>query len=183
MQDLIGPAVARFGGGASGIQDQTVLLAPNLSVVFCGTAAGHSSAKAGTYYAGQGNHFWPTLHQIGLTPRKFSPSDYPELLEHGIGLTDLVKTQAGADSELASAAFGVSVFEAKLSQAAPRVVAFNGKKAATAYYGVRVEYGQQARAVVGITSFVLPSTSGAARGHWDESQWQALAEYLSTVAD
>jgi hypothetical protein len=26
--------------------------------------------------------------------------------------------------------------------------------------------------------FVLPSTSGAAQGFWDEGQWRALADYL-----
>jgi G:T/U-mismatch repair DNA glycosylase len=37
------------------------LLRPGLRIVFCGTAAGTASARAGAYYAGPGNAFWPTL--------------------------------------------------------------------------------------------------------------------------
>ena len=50
------------------------VLAPGLRAVFCGTAAGTKSAIAGAYYAGPGNKFWPTLHAIGLTPRRFAPA-------------------------------------------------------------------------------------------------------------
>ena len=39
------------------------VLEPGLRVVFCGTAAGKASARAGAYYAGPGNAFWPTLHR------------------------------------------------------------------------------------------------------------------------
>lgn len=44
----------------------------DLSVVFCGTAAGNESARRRAYYAGPGNAFWPTLFKVGLTPRQFS---------------------------------------------------------------------------------------------------------------
>src|SRR2546427_10087333 len=46
------------------------LLAPSLRVVFVGTAAGRESA-AKCYYAGRGNRFWRTLHEVGLTPRLY----------------------------------------------------------------------------------------------------------------
>src|SRR3546814_13773735 len=45
------------------------VLAPGLRLVFCGSAAGRKSAELGAYYAGPGNKFWPTLYEIGLTPR------------------------------------------------------------------------------------------------------------------
>jgi G:T/U-mismatch repair DNA glycosylase len=41
-------------------------LGPNLRVVFCGTAVGKTSASVGHYYAGPGNEFWGTLHEVGL---------------------------------------------------------------------------------------------------------------------
>ena len=44
------------------------LIRPGLRIVFCGTALGAASARAGAYYAGPGNKFWPTLHEVGLTP-------------------------------------------------------------------------------------------------------------------
>ena len=49
------------------------LLAPGMRVVFCGTAPGTASARAGAYYAGPGNRFWATLHEVGLTPILLAP--------------------------------------------------------------------------------------------------------------
>jgi hypothetical protein len=40
------------------------------------------------------------LHETGLTPRLFAPDDYRDLLTLGIGLTDVNKSQSGADSDL-----------------------------------------------------------------------------------
>ena len=56
------------------------LLAPDLKVVFCGTAAGRKSADLGHYYAGRGNKFWKTLFTIGLTPNLLLPSQFSELI-------------------------------------------------------------------------------------------------------
>jgi len=56
------------------------VLEPGLRVVFCGTAAGVVSAAKRVYYAGRGNSFWPTLHEIGLTPRQFEPMEFREVL-------------------------------------------------------------------------------------------------------
>ena len=78
------------------------LLAPGLDLVFCGTAPSPASFKARAYYANPGNAFWPTLNAVGLTPERFSPDRYPELLTLGIGLTDLNKTEYGSDHELSS---------------------------------------------------------------------------------
>ena len=59
------------------------LLAPGLDLVFCGTAPSPASFKARAYYANPGNAFWPTLHAVGLTPERFAPERYPELLAWG----------------------------------------------------------------------------------------------------
>jgi TDG/mug DNA glycosylase family protein len=58
----------------------------------------------------------------------------------------------------------------------PGVIAFNGKKAARVVMGRPVGYGQQPEQLAGARVFVLPSTSGAARGYWDEAQWRTLAK-------
>ena len=149
----------------------------NLMIVFCGTAVGAKSAKAAAYYAGPGNKFWRMLHIIGLTQRVLAPSEYPSLIEYGVGLTDLVKSRSGSDAILASDDFGQSEFEAKIRRFAPRFVGFNGKRAAQEYLGRKnVSIGLLDEAIDGTRLFVLPSTSGAANRYWDESPWRKLGE-------
>ena len=52
-------------------------LQPHLRLVFVGTAAGQRSADMGHYYAGPGNRFWRTLHEVGITPRRYEPHEFP----------------------------------------------------------------------------------------------------------
>ncbi len=155
------------------------LLKDNLSVVFCGTAAGTKSAQAKAYYAGPGNKFWKTLHEIGLTPTQLCPADFGQLLDHGLGLTDLVKCRAGADSTLSSPDFDLARFRSQILKHAPAFVCFNGKKAAHAYFGRQtVSYGLATETVGRTRLFVAPSTSGAANAYWDVSYWHALARLM-----
>ena len=154
----------------------------NLIVVFCGTAVGAKSAKVAAYYAGPGNKFWRTLYTIGLTPRMLSPSEYASLKEYGVGLTDLVKAKSGSDAILASGDFGQSEFEAKIRRFAPRFVGFNGKRAAQEYLGrKKVSIGPLDEQIDRTRLFVLPSTSGAANGYWDEKPWRQLGEICTTI--
>lgn len=154
------------------------LLLPGLNVVFCGTAAGARSALRGAYYAGPGNKFWKTLYAVGLTPRLLEPEEFPLLAQYGIGLTDIAKTYSGADSGLRHSHFDAEALRYKIIDNAPLAFAFNGKKAAQAFYGENVTYGQQPERVGETIIFVLPSTSGAANRFWDVSHWQALAAFL-----
>ncbi len=160
---------------------ETVLpdvLESGLRVVFCGTAAGRKSAAVGAYYAGVGNRFWPTLYQIGLTPRQLAPSEFREALQYGIGLTDLAQYASGMDKDLKRADFAPERFRQKIIDIVPSAVAFTSKFSASVYFGVKTKglrYGLQ-DTLIGLSKiFVLPSPSGAARGHWDESVWRALA--------
>lgn len=114
-----------------------------LRVVFCGIAAGTTSAEVGAYYAGPGNAFWATLHQVGLTPRELRPSEYLELLSYGLGLTDICKLKYGSDREVGTGGFQIDVLIAKLEQFAPDWIAFNGKNAAKGALGRAVNYGEQ----------------------------------------
>ena len=60
-------------------------------------AAGTTSAAERAYYAHRQNKFWKILYETGLTPELLQPHQYRDLLQHAIGLTDLVKTHAGMD--------------------------------------------------------------------------------------
>jgi double-stranded uracil-DNA glycosylase len=58
---------------------------------------------------------------------------------------------------------------------APRVLAFVGKRAAREVLGGAVAYGRQ-EVLIGVSDvWVVPSTSGAARGVWAIEPWRALA--------
>jgi TDG/mug DNA glycosylase family protein len=159
------------------------LLVPGLKIVFCGTAAGEVSAARGEYYAGPGNKFWPILFEVGLTPRRLFPWEYKNLLEFGIGLTDVVKGQAGGDTSIDFGRSSPDSVRQKIEQFSPTVLAFNGKKAAQVFLGERrVELGLHARRVGSTRLFVAPSTSGAANGYWNVDVWYELAELVSAAA-
>lgn len=153
-------------------------LRSGLNVVFCGTAAGNRSAQVKAYYAGRGNQFWAVLYRIGLTPYQLRPDEYHKLPDYGVGLTDLAKHEHGNDSGLKKTAFDVKQFVKTIEDVRPKVIAFNGKRAAQEFFGHSVSYGIQ-KARIGATEiFVLPSTSGAARCYWNEQHWVDLARYI-----
>ncbi len=151
------------------------VLAPGLRLVFCGTAPSKASAAARAYYAKPGNRFWPTLHDVGITPRRFAPAEYRELLPLGIGLTDLCKVHSGVDAELPEGAFDLAAFRRKLRRVRPKLVAFTSKNAAQSCLGHAVEYGLQAEQLEGAALFVLTSPSGLATRFFDVKVWADLA--------
>lgn len=156
------------------------VLEPNLRVVFCGTAAGDVSASRCAYYAGPGNRFWATLHETGLTPRQLAPIEFTALPKFGIGLTDIAKLRSGNDAILKASDFDVEGFKRNLRGIRPRVIAFNGKKAASIYFDCptrALSYGPRSGADDPAV-FVLPSTSGSARGFWSIEPWRELAAFV-----
>ncbi len=155
------------------------LLAPGLDLVFCGTALSPASYKARAYYANPGNAFWATLHAVGLTPERFTPPRYPELLAWGIGLTDLNKTEYGSDHELTAAAMDARSLHAKLRKFRPAAIAFTSKNAASLGLGTKSPaYGRQAELLEGAVVFVLASPSGRARSFWTIEPWRAAAAFV-----
>jgi TDG/mug DNA glycosylase family protein len=157
------------------------LLQHGLRVVFCGTAAGEKSAAVGAYYAGSGNQFWRALHAVGLTPRRLQPADFRVLSTFGIGLTDIAKCRAGTDVTLRGTDFDVPGFRTKIEQFAPQAIAFNGKKSAAVFYACDtgdLSCGRQSESIGTTAVWVLPSTSGSARGYWDLEPWRLLATSL-----
>ena len=170
---------AAASGGTEQLPD---LLAPGLKLIFVGPQAGGCSAKAGGYFAGRGNRFWPTLHEIGLTPQVFKPVAYREMLGLGIGFTDLVKVAGETEREVKPSPADLAAFEAKLKRYVPSAVAFTAKGAAVSYLGKKpaeIGYGRQpSRGEGAPVIFVLPSPSGAARKSWDIAPWRELAEWV-----
>ena len=160
------------------------LLEPNLKLVFCGTAASTVSAREEAYYGNPTNYFWRTLYSVGLTPRQFAPKEFPQLLEYHIGLTDMAKNAIGNDLDLSKADFDADGFHEKMAKYQPQVIAFTSKKAASVALRTKtskLEYGLQKDKLEQSYVWVLTSPSGAARGYWDESVWQALADFVTEL--
>jgi len=139
------------------------IVAPGLSVVFCGLNPGLSAAASGHHFAGRGNRFWRVLHLAGFTPALIAAENDADLLAYGLGITSVVeRPTAGVDdlarSEFVDAAAG---FEAWVRRWAPRHVAFLGKAAYGAMLGRRtVSWGRQAEPFGGAVAWVLPNPSG-----------------------
>ena len=155
------------------------LLREGLDLVLCGTAPSRASKEALAYYAHPGNIFWKTLFDVGLTPRLVAAKDYASLLEWNIGLTDMNKTEWGADSELSHEGFDVPAFSEKIRRHAPRVIAFTSKTAAGSFLGRKtLHYGLLPETLFGSALFVAPSTSGRARTYFEIEHWRVLAELV-----
>lgn len=163
------------------------LLAPGLTTVFCGSAAGAASARRGLPYAGPGNKFWPILAEAGFTPELFAPGDYRNLLDLGIGLTDVNKSQSGADSDLTADGDDPLAVLEKIERFAPRLLAFTAKRPAGVFMGAvfdrrRVDYGLQPERIGETAIFVLPSSSGLAIRWWDPEPWREAAALHRSLA-
>jgi double-stranded uracil-DNA glycosylase len=139
------------------------LIAPDLRVLFCGINPSLYSAVVRHHFARPGNRFWRTLFLAGFTPRLLSPSEEHELLEAGIGITNVFpEASASADSlTLDDYRSGAIRLRRKLRRYRPQVVAFLGLGAyrvVAANPGAVV--GAQADPFAGITAWALPNPSG-----------------------
>jgi TDG/mug DNA glycosylase family protein len=136
-------------------------LRPGLEVVFVGFNPGDLSSRLGHYYAWPQNQFWSLLHESGLLPEKLGPEQDYRILEFGLGLTDIVKRWSTSASELRITDYrnGIPRLRSKLLEAAPGVVAFNGKGVYEKFCGHPIRLGWQREPFGKSRVFVLPSTS------------------------
>jgi double-stranded uracil-DNA glycosylase len=172
------PGLTKKAHAVEKLPDQ---LQEHLRLVFVGTAASHRSADAGHYYAHPGNRFWRTIHEVGITPRRYQPHEFPRLLKLAIGFTDMCKAGAGMDHEALNSPIDVPAFREKMRRYRPKTIAFTSKKAASLFYGrptKAVALGRQLPQDDFPTVFVLASPSGAASGHWSVLPWQELADSI-----
>jgi double-stranded uracil-DNA glycosylase len=142
-------------------------LRKGMKLIIIGCNPSESSVRAGHYYAGRSNLFWPSLYESGVVPEAFDYPDDRRIIEFGIGLTDLVKRPTKGIEDLSRQDFaeGRIVLSQKLEEFAPRVVAFNGKLTYERYAQRKCNYGLQKELLYGAHVYVLPSTSGLnARG-------------------
>ena len=144
-------------------------LRAGLDLVFVGLNPSSPSIRTGHYFANPRNRFWPALNMSGLIGRSLGPEDDADLLDDGIGFTDVVKRATAQGSGLKAADFRqwAPVLRAKLLEFQPRVATFHGVTAYKAYlrYAEKErespELGLQDRVIGNTRIFVTPNPSPA----------------------
>src|SRR5437763_1106350 len=66
------------------------VIAPGLRVLFSGINPGLYSGYTGCHFSRPGNRFWPALHASGFTGRQLGPWEQDQLLDLGLGITNVV---------------------------------------------------------------------------------------------
>jgi TDG/mug DNA glycosylase family protein len=139
------------------------VIAPGLTVLFCGINPGLYTAWSGHHFAGPGNRFWPTLHAAGFTDRRLHPGEERELLARGYGVTNVVARATATAAELAPAEYaaGGRALARKVGRYRPRVLAVLGVGAYRAAFArPRAAVGEQPGRLAGARVWVLPNPSG-----------------------
>ncbi len=185
----VGPAAGRgprAGSGRAGVGRQTRrfsraelesfhgakvddLVGPGMKLLFVGINPGLWTAAVNAHFARPGNRFWPALQLAGITPHRIDasrgllPDDRRQLLDAGIGITNLVPyATARADELTAEQLRGATApLTAVVQRYRPRVVAVLGVSAYRLAFAVRAaKQGRQDATVAGAELWVLPNPSG-----------------------
>ena len=139
------------------------VIAPDLRVLFCGINPGLYTAAVGHHFARPGNRFWPALYKSGFTDKLVSPFDEHELLQNGLGISNVVPHATATAAELTKEDFirGGRRLAAKVRKFRPRVVAILGVGAfRTAFANPKAIIGEQIERIHSARVWVLPNPSG-----------------------
>jgi TDG/mug DNA glycosylase family protein len=145
------------------------LLGPGTRLLFVGINPGLWTAAAQAHFARRGNRFYPALFRAGIVGRVIDASDgytdddRRELLERGIGITNLVPRATARADELSSdeLARGAERLRIVVEEIGPRVVAVLGVTAyRTAFAEPKAAVGRQSHMIAGSQLWVVPNPSG-----------------------
>jgi mismatch-specific thymine-DNA glycosylase len=120
-------------------------------LVIVGFNPGKKSGTVGHHYAGKNNQFYDVLFLSGLgesivewnwwskVPRKFHYSEDAELLNYGIGFTNIVERTTSSSNDLSGKEMrdGASTLIQKLVRWKPKIVCFNGMGVYKAVIGAK----------------------------------------------
>jgi TDG/mug DNA glycosylase family protein len=167
-------------------KDKTVpdVIAPGLSVLFCGINPGLYTAAIGHHFGRPGNRFWPTLHGAGFTDRLFDPSEERELLQLGYGITNVVARATAAADELTEKEIvaGGKVLQAKVRTFSPRFLAVLGIGAyRVAFARPKATMGLQDEMLGRTRVWVLPNPSGL-NAHYQQGDLVRVFRELREVS-
>jgi TDG/mug DNA glycosylase family protein len=178
--------------GASDLEIPADILRPGVRVVIVGSAKSVASARAGHYYAHPSNRFWHLLQATGLTGGRWIPhTEDRTVLEHGVGLTDVVPARAESnDARITAADLDLPGFVAKMERLRPRVVAFNGgasSNSVSRYLGHgAMAMGPADWTLAGAATYRLPSSSARhATGGYaaKEAAWAEFGRWVRNRPD
>jgi len=139
------------------------VIAPGLRVLFCGINPGLYTAAVGHHFARPGNRFWPALHRSGFTAQQLSPFDEIDLLQTGVGITNVVAHATATAAELTKEDLqeGGRKLRAKVRRYQPRVLAVLGVGAyRQAFDRPKAVMGLQEKLIGASQIWVLPNPSG-----------------------
>jgi len=139
------------------------LAGPGLRVLFCGINPSLWSAAAGAHFARPGNRFWKVLHLAGFTERQLSPEDQSTLVDHGLGVTNLVARATARADELSADELrrGAQRLEDLTRELAPARLAFLGLLAYRRAFGrPAATIGAQPETIGATRLWLLPNPSG-----------------------
>ncbi|MET0727327.1 MAG: uracil-DNA glycosylase family protein [Acidimicrobiales bacterium] len=134
---------------------------PGLRLLVCGLNPSVRAADAGVGFVTPGNRFWPAALAAGLVSRDRDARH--ALVEHGVGMTDLVKRATARADELTAEEYraGVERVDRLSRWLQPAAVCFVGLAGWRAAVDRKAVPGVQAHRLGDCPVYVLPSTSGA----------------------
>lgn len=139
------------------------MLEPGLRLLICGINPGLWSGWSGHHFAGPANRLWPALERAGITPRRLQASERAELLQLGVGLTNLVARTTAQAAEVSTAELreGATRLTGVVARHHPGAVAVLGMGAyRTAFRRPDAPLGRQSESLAGRPVWVLPNPSG-----------------------
>lgn len=152
-------------------RDATVpdLLPESLRLLFVGINPGLWTAATGAHFARPGNRFHPALYRAGITDSLidaadgYRAADRAQLLERGIGISNLCARATARADELTAAELraGAARLDELVRSRRPAVVAVLGITAYRAAFAEpKAQQGRQPERWPGTQFFVAPNPSG-----------------------
>jgi double-stranded uracil-DNA glycosylase len=158
---------------------------PSLLVLFCGINPGLYSAAVGHHFARPGNRFWKALHGSGFTPELLGPFEERRLLDHRLGVTNLVRRATATADELGPDELrtGAAALKRKVKRLQPEAVAVLGVSAfRVAFERPRASIGPQDESIGPTRVWVLPNPSGRTAAYQLPALVEAFGELRTAVA-
>jgi TDG/mug DNA glycosylase family protein len=162
------------------------VIAPDLSILFCGINPGLYTAAVGHHFARPGNRFWPALYAAGFTERLLSPFDERELLKSGFGITNVVSRTTASADQLTKVEIvrGGERLRKKVVRYRPRILAVLGVGAyRVAFNQPKASVGRQQEMIGSTMLWVLPNPSGLNANYQMRELTRLFCELKEAVVD